>query len=208
VYESGQLSQVRHNLEAQTDATVRKLSNITVSSTPLASPLLVNRLSTISLSIPSFSPTTLVSPLQQRRQQLVDISTNRLQRSASRALLATYGLAFSGLLSSWWAYVPPVAAISSTTAIGLGLLSIVSSAALGQNRWARAQHSFWQEWDRITRMLRGDLQQAFASALETRVVAKTDAAADGLDRLLQKREERLDELEAVAQRVRSRLDKP
>lgn len=57
-------------------------------------------------------------------------------------------------------------------------------------------------------MLRGDLQQAFASALETRVVAKTDAAADGLDRLLQKREERLDELEAVAQRVRSRLDKP
>lgn len=158
------------------------------------------------MAVPSFSPTTLVSPLHQRRQQLVAISTLHLQQSATRALLATYSLAFSGILSSWWAYVPPVAAISSTTAIGLGLLSVVSSAALGQKRWAHAQGKFWKEWDSVTSMLRGDLQQGFASALETRVVAKTDAAADGLDRLVNKREERLDELEATVQDIRRRLE--
>lgn len=146
-----------------------------------------------------------MTPLQQRRQQLVSVSINHLQKSASRALLTTYGFAASGIFASWWAYVPPVAAISSTTAIGLGLLSIVSSAALGQNRWGRAQHSFWQEWNRITGMLREDLQQVFVSALETRVVAKTDAAADGLDRLVSKREERLEELEATAKQIRDRL---
>jgi hypothetical protein len=49
-------------------------------------------------------------------------------------------------------------------------------------------------------MLRGDLQENFVAALDTRVVAKTDAAADGLDRLLQKRQDKLDLLDEAVER--------
>jgi hypothetical protein len=195
VYETGQLAQLRRNLDLQTDATIRRLASST--SHPLSSPLLVNHIATLSLSIPELSPSTLLSALQQRRRQIIDIPINRLQTSARRALLTTFTLATTGIFSSWWAYVPPVEVISAPTASALGILSVVSAAALGQKRWAIAQKTFWKEWDRSTKMLRGDLQEDFVAALDTRVVAKTDAAADGLDRLLSKREERLDYLEKV-----------
>lgn len=193
VYETGQLSQLRRNLDLQADTTIQKMA--ATSSRPLSSPLLVNHLATLSLSIPDLSPSTLLSPLQQRRRQLIDIPVNQLQASARRAILTTFTLACTGVFSSWWAYVPPVAAISPPTAGALALLSVVSAAALGQRRWSTAQLKFWKEWDRATHMLRGDLQEDFVAALDTRVVAKTDAAADGLDRLLSLREERLDSLD-------------
>ena len=198
MYETGQLSQLRRNLDLQTDGTIRKLASST--SHPLSSPLLVNHIATLSLSIPDLTPTTLLSALQQRRRQIIDIPINRLQVSARRALLTTFTLATTGIFSSWWAYVPPVEFLSASTASALGILSVVSAAALGQKRWATAQTGFWKEWDRSTKMLRGDLQEDFVAALDTRVVTKTDAAADGLDRLLSKREERLDRLEEVVER--------
>lgn len=193
VYETGQLSQLRRNLDLQADATIRKMA--TMPSRPLSSPLLINHLATLSLSIPDLSPSTLLSPLQQRRQQLIGVPINRLQASARRAVLTTFTLASTGVFSSWWAYVPPVAAISASTASAFGLLSVISAAAFGQRRWSIAQLKFWKEWDRATHMLRGDLQEDFVAALDTRVVAKTDAAADGLDRLLSLREQRLDVLD-------------
>jgi hypothetical protein len=205
VYETGQLSQLRRSLDLEADATIHKMA--ATSSRPLSSPLLVNHLATLSLSMPDLSPTTLLSPLQQRRRQLIDIPVNRLQASARRALLTTFTLASTGVFSSWWAFVPPVAAISSSTATAVGLLSVVLSAALGQRRWSTAQHKFWQEWDRTTGMLRGDLQEDFVSALDARVVAKTDAAADGLERLLSMREERLDHLEREVERQVAALPK-
>jgi hypothetical protein len=176
------------------------MATLSVDSHPLSSPLLVNHLSTLSLSIPDLSPTTLLLPLQQRRQQIVNVAVSRLQTSARHALLTTLTLAATGIFSSWWAYVPPVELLSASTAGALGVLSVVSAAALGQNRWGKAQSRFWQEWDRATGMLRGDLQENFVAALDTRVVAKTDAAADGLDRLLQKRQDKLDLLDEAVER--------
>lgn len=175
------------------------------SSRPLSSPLLVNHLATLSLSIPDFAPSTLLSPLRQRRRQIVEIPVMQIQASARRALMTTFTLAATGIFSSWWAFVPPVAAISSSTAGALGLLSVISAAALGQRQWSTAQHKFWQQWDRATGMLRGDLQEEFVAALDARVVTKTDAAADGLERLLSMREERLDHLESEVEREEATL---
>jgi hypothetical protein len=172
---------------------------------PLSSPLLVNHLATLSLSIPDLSPTTLLTALQQRRRQMIEIPINRLQTSARRALLTTFSAAATGIFSSWWAFVPPMELISAPTAGALGVLGVVTAASWGQNRWGIAQRRFWKEWDRVTHMLRGDLREDFVAALDTRVVAKTDAAADGLDRLLSKREERLDRLEEEVDRLEAVL---
>ena len=67
-------------------------------------------------------------------------------------------MAILGISSSWAAYVPPIAALSPATAIGLGLLSIVGSVAVGQRLWLRAQGRFWKDWMRLTLMLKDDLQ--------------------------------------------------
>lgn len=54
--------------------------------------------------------------------------------------------------------MPPIEILSAGTAGGLGLLSIVGSLALGQKFWAGAQRKFWRDWNRVTGMLKGDLE--------------------------------------------------
>lgn len=165
VFESGQLSHLQSSLSSSSDQIIRQLSHTSSSPTqlsphphPFTSPLLANHLSTLSLSIPPLTPTTLLSPIITRRNQLVTKSIPRLQLSAQRALLTTYSTALLGASMSWVAYVPPVDVLSAGTASGLGLLSIVGSLALGQKLWAGAQKKFWRDWNRVTGMLKGDLE--------------------------------------------------
>lgn len=54
--------------------------------------------------------------------------------------------------------MPPIEVLSAGTAGGLGLLSIVGSLALGQKFWRGAQKKFWRDWNRVTGMLKGDLE--------------------------------------------------
>lgn len=165
VFESGQLSHLQSSLSSSSDQIIRQLSHTSSSPTqlsphphPFTSPLLANHLSTLSLSIPPLTPTTLLSPIITRRNQLVTKSIPRLQLSAQRALLTTYSTALLGASISWVAYVPPVDVLSAGTASGLGLLTIVGSLALGQKLWAGAQKKFWRDWNRVTGMLKGDLE--------------------------------------------------
>ncbi len=117
--------------------------------------------------------------------------------------------------------MPPVASLSLGTAIGLGILCAVGSVAMGQRLWLRAQKRFWKDWTRLTQMLKGDLQVShpassdhaesntlqtrFSTGVETQVLAKPLAAADGLEKLIAKRDRRLDDLQTRVDGLRSRL---
>ncbi|KIR58036.1 hypothetical protein I314_06001 [Cryptococcus bacillisporus CA1873] len=212
VFESGQLSHLQSSLSSSSDQIIRQLSHTSSSPTqlsphphPFTSPLLANHLSTLSLSIPPLTPTTLLSPIITRRNQLVTKSIPRLQLSAQRALLTTYSTALLGVSMSWVAYVPPVDVLSAGTASGLGLLSIVGSLALGQKLWGGAQKKFWRDWNRVTGMLKGDLETRLDTALQTQVLAKPLAAAEGLEKLIEKREKRLDVLQSEVDKLKSKL---
>ncbi|OWZ61402.1 hypothetical protein AYX15_06384 [Cryptococcus neoformans] len=212
VFESGQLSHLQSSLSSSSDQVIRQLSHTSTSPTqssphphPFTSPLLANHLSTLSLSIPPLTPTTLLSPILTRRNQLLTESIPRLQLSAQRALLTTYSTALLGASLSWVAYVPPIEVLSAGTAGGLGLLSIVGSLALGQKFWGGAQKKFWRDWNRVTGMLKGDLETRLDTALQTQVVAKPLAAAEGLEKLIEKREKRLDALQKDVDKLKSRL---
>ena len=124
--------------------------------------MLLNHLSTLSLSVPPLESSSFLSPIEKRRQQLVTQSVPRLQLSAQRSLLFTLAVAASGIAGSWVAFIPPFSLVSGATATGLGLLSIVGSLALGQRLWGKAQRKFWDDWKRITHMLRGDLKVSLA----------------------------------------------
>lgn len=124
--------------------------------------------------------------------------------SAQRALLTSLGSSTIALAASWFCYVPPLAILSGPTAIGIGLLSIVGSAALGQRRWLKAQRTFWADWARITDMLRGDLQTLLDETITTNLLAKPLAAADGLKDIINRRERKLDDLQVKVARLRRR----
>ncbi|WWC68938.1 uncharacterized protein I206_102874 [Kwoniella pini CBS 10737] len=208
IFETGQLSNLQLHLDHNSDHIIRQLSHSTNTSTsthPFTSPLLLNHLSTLSLSIPPLSPTSLLAPITTRREQLLNQSIPRLHSSAQRALLTTYATSLLGVSLSWMSYVPPMTLISGATATGLGILSIVASLAFGQRLWGKAQKKFWRDWKRITNMMKGDLETRFDAALRTQVLAKPLVAADGLEKLIQKREKRLDELQDKVNSISKRI---
>ncbi|WVF66729.1 hypothetical protein IAT40_001471 [Kwoniella sp. CBS 6097] len=212
IFETGQLSQLQTSLDTSSDQTIRKLSHSHPSHTstptsthPFTSPLLLNHLSTLSLSIPPLSPTTLLTPILTRREQLLVQSVPRLQTSAQKALLTTYSTALLGMSLSWMSYVPPLSLTSAPTAVGLGLLGVVASLALGQRMWGKAQRKFWKDWTRITGMMKGDLETRFNTALQTQVLTKPLSAADGLEKLIEKRNQRLNQLQDKVDQLRMRI---
>ncbi|ODN76969.1 hypothetical protein L202_05532 [Cryptococcus amylolentus CBS 6039] len=212
VFETGQLSQLQQSLSSSSDETLRQLAHpsrqryiaAATRGNPLSSPLLANYLSTLSLSIPTLTPAHLLSPILTRRNQLISQSIPRLQISAQRSLLTTYSTTILGVTGSWIGSVAPLELFSTSTAGGLGVLSVVASLALGQTLWARAQKRFWKDWDRITGMLKGDLETKFDTTLKTHILAKPLATAEGLERLITKRQDRLDDLQKRATELRSR----
>ncbi|ODN97240.1 hypothetical protein L198_03803 [Cryptococcus wingfieldii CBS 7118] len=212
VFETGQLSQLQQSLSSSSDEILRQLAHpsrqrhisAATRGNPLSSPLLANHLSTLSLSIPTLTPAHLLSPILTRRNQLISQSIPRLQISAQRSLLTTYSTTILGVTGSWIGSVAPLELFSTSTAGGLGVLSVVASLALGQTLWARAQKRFWKDWDRITGMLKGDLETRLDTTLKTHILAKPLATAEGLERLITKRQDRLDDLQARATELRSR----
>ncbi|ORY25235.1 hypothetical protein BCR39DRAFT_544538 [Naematelia encephala] len=216
IFETGQLAQLESQLSSQVNTTLRQLSSQPTSIRssadlhiaaphPFSSPLLINHLRSLSLSIPDLRSDSLTRPITARRDQLSSISGTQLQRSANRALLTTYSMAAAGVVSSWAAYVPPLAVLSSGSAAGLAILSVVASLALGQRLWARAQKHFWRDWSRITSMLKGDLETQFTTALDTSVLAQSREAAQGLDQLVKRRQDRLDKLQQQVDDLRRRI---
>lgn len=160
-FETGEMAQLQRQLGSETDHIVHQLSmqpGKLGGSQPFFSPLLINSLSTLALSVPELEPTSLTAPIESRREQILATSVPRLQVSASRSLLASWIFSGTAALLSWTAYVPPVALISAPTAVGLAILGLVGSLSAGQRTWLRAQNRFWRDWDRINAMLRGDLE--------------------------------------------------
>ncbi|GMK54558.1 hypothetical protein CspeluHIS016_0111440 [Cutaneotrichosporon spelunceum] len=197
IFEAGQLSQLQSQLGKESDTTARSLTSSSSDRAghPFSSPLLLNHLASLALSIPSVSSTSLLPPVATRRAQLVNTAVPQLQVTAQRALASSLTLAMAGAAGAWTAFAPPLSYISGGTAVGLGALAIVSSLALGQAWWAQGQRRFWKSWNRVTAMLKDDLSANFDSTVDKLVLARPRVTADGLEELVQKREKRLNALE-------------
>lgn len=198
------MAQLQKSLSTRTDDTLKRLANPRALPHPLSSPVLINHLSTLTLSIPEYEATTLLLPIVTRRRQLIQKAVPRLQLSAQRNLLSTLGFGGLGVAASWASYVAPLSLVSGVTACGCGLLSIVTGLALGQRWWTRAQRNFWRDWERITGMLRGDLQTVLDETIQTNLLAKPLAAADGLEDIIRRRGKRIDDIVARAKLLRQK----
>ncbi|KAL7419850.1 hypothetical protein Q5752_005766 [Cryptotrichosporon argae] len=217
VFEAGQLLQLQHTFSTAADQTVRQLaigkptpstSNSSSSADrpghPFTSPLLLNHLRSLSVSIPPVVPTSLLAPLTARRAQIATTLVPVLQARAQRAAAATYGAALAGAAASWAATVPLELA-SAYTATGVAALTALAGVAAGQALWARAQRRFWADWGRVARLLNEDIARQRDNVVRALVVAKPGMAADGLGELVRKREVRLGELRARVDGLKVRV---
>lgn len=208
VYEAGQLAQLQTQLGREADHTAKSLTSASSERAghPFSSPVLLNHLASLALSIPPVAPGTLLPPVATRKAQLVNTAVPRLQISAQRALASSTVLTLASAAGAWFAYVPPAAAISGATAVGLGALGFVSSLALGQAWWGKAQRKFWKDYKRVTHMLKDDLAANYDQTVDKLVLARPTVTADGLNELVEKREARLADLERRVGLLEAKLE--
>jgi hypothetical protein len=218
VFEAGELAQLQSYLGDRSRETARNLSTKAKPSVPGAgakataevghpfcSPVLLNHLDSLALSVPPVTARTLLAPVTARRTQLLTTAVPRLQVGAQRALLASAGLGLASAAGAWTLAVPPLQLISGNTAFATALLGIVGALALGQNLGARAQRRWWRDWNRVTDMLKEDLAANYDASVDTLVLARPRAAADGLSELVDRRAHRLDELERSVDALHARV---
>lgn len=159
----------------------------------------MNQLSQLDRDAP-ITPTTLLHPIDARREQLLTAAIPALQQRALNASITAWSTTFLSASASWTACVP-LDLVHAPTATGLGLLGALGSLRWAVGRWARAQREFWSDWDRVERGLEDDLTREVEAVVEGRVVRKAVVGAEGLEALVRRRVERVDEVESRLERV-------
>lgn len=68
--------------------------------------------------------------------------------------------------------------------------------------WAKAQRAFWRDWERVEQGLEEDLTRAVRDVVQEKVVKKAVVSAEGLEVLVRRRMEKVDEVEQALERVK------
>ncbi|KAG8938541.1 hypothetical protein FRC00_014709 [Tulasnella sp. 408] len=160
------------------------------------SAILQNNLSQISRSSsPHFAP-PILTPISSRQSQISTHLVPQLQSRAERIVASFYALSL-GSLGAAWASSPILFDVLGTeTAIGVGALGVATSLRIVLLRgWERAVKKWWEGWDRVGEGLGRDVRVAYDEQVVPRLTRKPDAAANGLQELVEKRNKDVAEVE-------------
>lgn len=149
------------------------------------------------------TPSTLLAPIDARRNQLLILSVPAIQRRALRTTLTGWSTTFLSASASWTACVP-LELLDAPTATALGLLGTTASLRWAVGAWAKTQRAFWRDWERVEQGLEEDLTRAVNEVVGERVVKQAVVGAEGLEVLAKRRMEKVDEVEAALGRVKRR----
>ena len=147
------------------------------------------------------TPSELTPPIEARRAQVLVSSVPAIQRRAMRTTITGWSTTFLSASASWTAAVP-LELIDAPTATGLGLLGGMVSLRWAVGAWAKAQRAFWRDWDRVEQGLEEDLTRAVRDVVQEKVVKKAVVSAEGLEVLVRRRMEKVDEVEQALERVK------
>lgn len=207
-FNGGRLVGLQAEAASETEATLASLARLRVAEAPnhsILSSVLKNKVEAFATTTPSLAAADFVAPLQARRQQIASVIMPQLRTAAFRVSVLSYTGAFAGSCISWAVAVPPVELIQPGTALGLGLLSIVSFMSLGQRLWQRAQRSFWTDWNRTALSASEDLSEHAQDIINSAIVALPRFAAQQLRDMTVERQARLDDLTSQTTRLRERI---
>lgn len=147
------------------------------------------------------TPSELTPPIEARRAQVLVSSVPAIQRRAMRTTITGWSTTFLSASASWTAAVP-LELIDAPTATGLGLLGGMVSLRWAVGAWAKAQRAFWRDWERVEQGLEEDLTRAVRDVVQEKVVKKAVVSAEGLEVLVRRRMEKVDEVEQALERVK------
>ncbi|KAG8981344.1 hypothetical protein FRB90_007316 [Tulasnella sp. 427] len=190
-FHSGKLSTLHETLSTASEKAVQFPNSSTFHSA-----ILQNNLSQISrTSSPLFSP-ALLAPITSRQSQILQHLVPQLQSRAERAVASFYALSF-GSLGAAWASSPIVFDVLGTeTAIGIAALGVVGSLRVVlMTGWEKATKKWWEGWDRVGQGLGRDVKSAYEQEVIPQLTRKPDAAAGGLEELVNRRSKDVAEVE-------------
>lgn len=147
-------------------------------------------------------PTSLLAPVDARRAQLLVSAIPTIQRRALRSTLTGYATTFLSASASWTASVP-LEYLDAPTATGLALLGATASLRYAHHLFHRARLAFWRDWQRVEQGLEEDLTRGVNELVGGKVVRKAVVGAEGLEVLVRRRMEKVEEVEGALERVKS-----
>lgn len=197
---AGRLESTRLELERAVDRTLRTSPKepASPSPSPFHSAILLNELDQIS-SRSAIDPSSLLHPIESRRDQLLEYSVPTLQRRAHQMTWTTLSLVFLSSSLSWSAVIP-LELVTAPTGLAVALLGSLGSLRWAAGRWSKAQSSFWKDWQRVEEGVEDDLREGVKEALQGRVMGKVARAIEARKGMGEKR---LAEIEAIAKELRS-----
>jgi hypothetical protein len=153
--------------------------------------------------------------MERRLAQMIKISGSPLAHLHLRAqiiLLQAYGLSIGGPAVAWGGWA--VGFAGDELAVGAGALSFALGLRWAVGRWEKAKRRWWESWDRVDEGLERDIKVCFSEFVhhvhlylmvvpsqhefdhiaEDIVLAKTSRAADGLERLIVRRAQQVQEV--------------
>ncbi|KAI0320794.1 hypothetical protein OF83DRAFT_1169057 [Amylostereum chailletii] len=195
---------------AQTHLSSTTLSRVASLPPSLRSSVLLNTLQQITRS-PTFplSPTRMLSPLSQRMKRMDEGPTAKLGRAAQGLFLRVCGSlgAGAGVGGIWvgWgsgaALVTGGATAEVGTAVGVGMLVCLGGVRWAVGKWDRARKAWLADWTRMREGAARDVQTSFDHAMEAQVLAVPLRACDGIDALVTKRRDEVDQLKAEVSKI-------
>jgi hypothetical protein len=200
-FECGQLSEIHHRLGTETEKILKAHATHGPTPAPYYSPLLMNQLSQLDQST-KIHASSLLAPVDARRAQLLVSAIPTIQRRALRTTLTGWSTTFLSASASWTACVP-LEYLDPSTATALALLGATASLRYAHHLWARARSSFWRDWSRVEQGLEEDLTRGVNELVGEKVVRKVVVGAEGLEVLVRRRMEKVEEVEGALERVKS-----
>ncbi|KIO28052.1 hypothetical protein M407DRAFT_22684 [Tulasnella calospora MUT 4182] len=190
-FHSGKLSFLSKTLSEESERTVAFPPT-----SPFNSAILQNTLSQISRSSsPHFSP-PILTPISSRQSQISTHLVPQLQSRAERVVASFYALSFGSLGAAWASSPILFDVLGMETAIGVGALGVATSLRVVLLRgWERAVKKWWEGWDRVGEGLGRDVKVAYDEQVVPQLTRKPNAAANGLQELVEKREKDVAEVE-------------
>ncbi|KAG8926667.1 hypothetical protein FRC01_008520 [Tulasnella sp. 417] len=190
-FHSGKLSFLNKTFSEESEGTVAFPPTSVFNSA-----ILQNNLSQISRSSsPHFAP-PILTPISSRQNQISTHLAPQLQSRAERVVASFYALSFGSLGAAWASSPILFDVLGMETAIGVGALGVATSLRLVLlGGWERAVKKWWEGWDRVGEGLGRDVKVAYDEQVIPQLTRKPNAAANGLQELVEKRVKDVAEVE-------------
>jgi len=116
----------------------------------------------------ALTPESLTQPIHSRRNLILEFPTTRLHATGQQAVLGMAGGIVTGVGISWAGWLGwflgsgegllGYMGMETGTAVGVGVLSTLTSIRWAVGKWEKSKKRWWQDWKRVAEGMDRDLR--------------------------------------------------